>query len=92
MRDSGITLRRMNELGYSVANLKQAGFTAFELRSLDVEDEAMEANLKDAGYTAEQMKDANVSLDRLVELGYSVKNLKDAGYTATELIQTTYTA
>jgi len=74
--------------GYTAKELKDAGFTAGELRAAGFSAE----DLKDAGFTAKQLKDAGFSAEDLKNAGFSAKELKDEGFTDGDLIRAGYSA
>lgn len=77
----GCTVASLKDAGFSAQELKNAGFTAAELKNAGFTAQA----LKDAGYSPLDMKLAGFTADELKNAGISPQELKKAGFTADEL-------
>jgi intracellular multiplication protein IcmE len=64
------SLSVMKEVGVSAIQLKDAGFTASELKAL---------RLKDTGFTASELKGARFTAPELTDAGFTANELKDVG-------------
>eukprot|EP00746_Dinoflagellata_sp_MGD_P066942 gnl/MRDRNA2_/MRDRNA2_27666_c0_seq1.p1 gnl/MRDRNA2_/MRDRNA2_27666_c0~~gnl/MRDRNA2_/MRDRNA2_27666_c0_seq1.p1 ORF type:complete len:1022 (+),score=266.46 gnl/MRDRNA2_/MRDRNA2_27666_c0_seq1:47-3112(+) len=83
VRKAGYCAWQLKELEYSIAALKEAGYTASELLQCYTAEQ-----LQEVGYTAVEMKEAGLKKDEILAIqGWECADLKQIGCTAKELTE-----